>query len=105
MRTSLNPLNHGAKDDFLSEASTFLSKETLENYIDVKTAGATFGSLTEKELTMLQAAATKINALAIRNANGELTGFKGTEAVFRAEMDRLINLTELNLQREREKLK
>ena len=44
----------------------------------MKEAGGTFGALSEKELGMLQASASKLSQLADYDESGKMVGFRGS---------------------------
>jgi len=79
----------GATQDFISSTEQLISKEFLQNLIDVKAQGATFGALTEKEQQALTDAATKIGRWRVKNSSGDVTGYNIDEDNFRREMNRI----------------
>jgi len=81
----------GNKDAFLMQASQVISKEALNNLINAKKDGATFGALSDRELNILQSAATSIGSRALYDKNGVLKGFDTTENAFKSEVTNLIN--------------
>lgn len=48
---------------------------------------------------MLQKSSNVLNALAIRDKDGNITGFKGTEENFKKAIDNMISQSELVMQR------
>jgi hypothetical protein len=80
----------GEKSNFLAGVENLISKETLNTLLELKAAGGTLGQVTEKELNLLQTAASKINQWAIRDKDGKITDIKASEKDFDAEIQRLI---------------
>lgn len=86
-------LDFGAKkSSFLSGIQQLTSQLTLDNLINAKSRGATFGALSEGELNILAGGATKLNTWAKKDKNGNITGFKTSEANVRRELDKINNL-------------
>ena len=93
-----------ARENFLGDVQTFLSKKTLQNLIDVKSEWATFGALSNEELRMLQAAWSKLSSLINfddPNDPAKITWFRGSEQNFKNkvkatvdEYNRLIAIAE-----------
>jgi hypothetical protein len=78
----------GAKDSFLADTRRLVSLEALQSLIDAKSQGATFGALSDREMNILQSAATTIGAREIEK-NGKVVGYDMSEADFKAEVNRL----------------
>lgn len=98
-RTSFAPWNWGKKDAYLAKANQVLNNSVLNKLIESKANGATFGALSDTELSMLQKSSNVLNALAIRDKDGNITGFKGTEENFQRAIDNMISQSELVMQR------
>lgn len=98
-RTSFAPWNWGKKDAYLAKANQVLNNSVLNKLIESKANGATFGALSDTELNMLQKSSNVLNALAIRDKDGNITGFKGTEENFQRAIDNMISQSELVMQR------
>jgi hypothetical protein len=87
----------GGKQDFVADVKNLTSKETLDNLINIKAAGGTFGALSDKELQMLIDSATKIG-------NWEKTDEKGNtfydigEKYFDEELNRIRTLANKAIQ-------
>ena len=72
---------------------------TLQALIDAKKNGATFGALTESELRILAASATKLNDWEIKDDNGKPTGYWDIdEKSFKDELKTIQNLSRKALQ-------
>jgi hypothetical protein len=80
----------GAKDSFLADTRRLVSLEALQSLIDAKAQGATFGALSDREMNILQSAATTIGAREIVK-NGTVVGYDMSESDFKAEVARLKN--------------
>ena len=98
-RTSFLSWATGGKQDFLSGMSSILNDQTLNALQTAKQGGATFGALSEGELKLLQDSATALNASAIRDEKGNLTGFNMSESKFKDELTKLQTYAQLNFQR------
>lgn len=86
----------GAGDKLIGQTEQFISKEFLQNLIDIKAQGATFGALTQKEQEALTAAATFIGNRRVYKGSGEdkqVIGYDMSEADFRRELQTIQNLT------------
>jgi len=82
------------KEAYLADIQNFLDWKTLQQLIDVKAEWATFGSLSNEELRMLQNSASKLNQIAIRDDDDDvnrITWFKGSEKNFKAVIQETIN--------------
>jgi len=88
----------GNKDAFLGTAEQLVNKSTLDALINAKAGGATFGALSEGELRLLQGAATKLGAWALRDDSGRLIGFDVDEGNFKKELNTVKELANKQLQ-------
>lgn len=79
----------GDKQRFLGSVENILSTETLDSLINAKAQGATFGALSEGELRLLQASASKIGKWAKRDDEGNVVGYSVSEADFIKEVQSL----------------
>lgn len=83
----------GAGDSFAGDVHLLTSSETLQNLIDAKSRGATFGALSNQELGLLIESATKIGGWEKKDKNGIGTGvWDVSEKDFRVELDRIKKL-------------
>lgn len=73
------------KKDFIAQTDKLLNSLTLQNLIDAKAKGATFGALSEGELTLLANSASGIRA--IKDSKGNTTGFDMSEKGFNDAMN------------------
>lgn len=87
----LSPLSSftGGQQDFLAGVSQITNQETLDKLLQLKASGGTLGALNESEGKMLRDAATKINGWAIKDKDGNVTGYNTSEAAFRKELTTL----------------
>ena len=89
------------KADFLNEVKRLTGEFTLNNLIAKKAEGATFGALSNAELGIISASASKLNAvLDIDSLTGEIVGISGTEEALEAALSdfnkTIINAIDLN---------
>ena len=85
----------GAGQDFAGGVHKLVSGLTLDNLIAAKARGATFGALSEGELSILASSATAINDWEIKDKDGKGTGYWNIdEASFKREMDTIKSLTQ-----------
>lgn len=78
----------GAGQEFAGIVHQLTSRATLDELINVKAQGATFGALQKAELDKLEESASKINDWEIKDKNGEGTGeWNIDEKSFHRELD------------------
>lgn len=92
--TSATNFLTGAKSNYIAGVQQLTNQETLNNLLQLKQAGGTLGALNESEGQMLRDAATKINNWAIRDKDGNVTGYNTSESNFNAELARLRGLAQ-----------
>ena len=85
---------NGNQQDFIASVSQLTDQEFLQNLIDVKAQGATFGALSDAEGKSLRQAATKIGSWEIRNKNGKVIGYNTSEEKFVEELNKIQSLAE-----------
>lgn len=78
-------LNVG-KQDVLAIAKNLVSNQTLQALADAKSKGITFGALSEGELGLVGDAASRIAAKLIKDKDGNITGFSGSEKQFKEDL-------------------
>jgi hypothetical protein len=76
----------GNKQDFIAGVENLVSQQTLSTLIDLKAQGGTLGALSEKELRILEATASKISSWRQTDGNGNITGYNTSESRFREEL-------------------
>lgn len=72
------PIGKGARQDLVSSIQKQISGLTIDQLIQAKAQGATFGALSDTELGIIAAAATRIGDKQITNRKGEVVGYRGT---------------------------
>lgn len=72
-----------------ADVQQLISQTTLDNLINAKAEGATFGALSEGELKLLSASGSKLATWAITDKNGNITGFKASEQQVRDELAKI----------------
>ena len=91
----VNPFG-SKKADFIAGVQQLTSQLTLDSLIQAKAQGATFGALSEGELKILESSAGKIQNWAIKDKQGNVTGYNTSAKSFRAELDRINDLAKLD---------
>lgn len=86
----------GVKSNFIGGVEQLRSQLTLKALQDAKSNGATFGALSDSELQILSATATKLGTWAIKDKNGNVTGYNINEKSFRQELDKINNFAKLD---------
>jgi len=79
----------GAKQDFIAGVEQLVSGLSLDALIQAKAQGATFGALSDSELQILSASASKIGTWRQTDKNGNVTGYKASEKSMKEELDRI----------------
>lgn len=86
----------GSKQNFIGSIEQLREGLTLDTLQQAKANGATFGGLSDGERITLAAAATKIGSWAVKNKNGEVTGYNVDELSFKKELDTINNFARLD---------
>jgi len=84
-----NPFNKSKRANFIAGVQQLIDQKTLDTLVALKAAGGTLGAISEKELSILQKSATKINSWADRDKSGNIKGFKIGDADFKAELKKV----------------
>lgn len=95
-RTSLFNVFTGGKSNFIAGVEQLSSQLSLDSLIRAKANGATFGALSDSELKILSASASKIGSWAIKDKDGNVVGYKTSEAEFKKELDKINNFAKLD---------
>jgi len=94
----LNPFNvfSSSAQNFIGDVRLLVDKETLDTLIGLKDRGGTLGAISEKELAILQGAATKIAGWEVPpGKDGIRTGkYDISEAKFNDELNRIKGVTQ-----------
>lgn len=89
--TGVSPLGN-VISEFRGSSAKLVADAVLQNLIDIKAKGATFGALSESELSMLERAATELRP--VKDKNGEYTGqFAISEDRFKEILDTMQTAT------------
>jgi hypothetical protein len=89
----------GSRQSFISSVEQMTGGLTLDNLINAKSQGATFGALSIPELKLLEASATKIKTWAIHeggDVDKPIVGYNIDEKSFKREMDTINYYTKLD---------
>jgi len=90
----------GSGQQFSGAVHRLSNQEFLDKLINVKSQGATFGALTDREGDALRASATQLNDWEIKNSKGIPTGIWNIDqASFTREIDRIKELANIAIQR------
>lgn len=81
----------GDKQDFIAGVEQLTSQLSLDSLIQAKAKGATFGALSEGEMRILSATASKINTWRHTDKNGNVNYYNTSEANFKKELDKIGN--------------
>lgn len=95
-RTSIWNKITGTKSNFVAGIEQLRSQLTLDSLISAKARGATFGALSEGEMRVLDAAASKLGTWAIKDKTGQIVGYNTNESSFRKEIEKINNFAKLD---------
>jgi len=95
-RTSFTNVFTGGKNNFIAGIEQLRSQLTLDSLVNAKARGATFGALSEGELKTLQASGSKLATWAIKDKDGNITGYSANETDFKRELDKINNFAKLD---------
>lgn len=79
----------GAKGDALAIARNLVSNQTLQALADAKAKGVTFGALSEAELNAVANSASRIASKIVKDKEGNITGFSGSESGFKSDLEKV----------------
>lgn len=85
----------GAKTNFIASVKQIQDQLTLQNLQNAKQNGATFGALSDSELSLLSASASKLGSWEIKK-DGNVLGYNASEKDFKAEMNKINNFSKLD---------
>jgi len=86
----------GGRQNFIASVEQIRSNLNLEALIGAKARGATFGALSDQELQVLASSASKIGSWAMKDKNGNVTGYNASEKDFKRELDKINNFAKLD---------
>lgn len=95
-RTPFKDVTSGARSNFIANVQQVANQLTLSNLQNAKANGATFGALSEGELSLLSNSATKLNTWAVKDSGGNVTGYATTKQEFNNELDKINNYAKLD---------
>lgn len=90
-------ISFAKKQNFLSDADFIINNLTFDKLKELKAGGATFGALSEGELRTIGSASDVLSSKAIRNKQGQITGFTGSES----DVRRQITIIQEKMQKEK----
>lgn len=86
----------GAKSNFIASVEQLRTQLTLDKLISAKGSGATFGALSDAELQLLAASASKLGTWAQKDDAGNITGYQVDENSFKKELDKISSFQKLD---------
>lgn len=95
-RANVKNFFNSEKDNYIAKVQSLVDQLTLDNLIKAKDQGATFGALSEGELSLLANSATTINKWAIKDVNGKVTGYKTNLTDFNKELDKIYRYAQMD---------
>lgn len=87
---------NGNSSNFLGGMTQLTNQLTLSNLQNAKANGATFGALSEGELNLVSSSASKLNSWAIKDGNGNVTGYSIDEKSFKQELDKINSFAKMD---------
>lgn len=84
----------GSTQKLIGQVEQIVNSETLNAFTEAKKNGATFGSMSDSEWSILSSAATKIGTWRIKDKNGKTVGYDIDQQTFRDEMSSLLRVIE-----------
>lgn len=95
----------GEQQRFAADIGQLISRESLDNLIDIKKQGATFGALSDGERRAVADAATSLSGFAIYDDNGVFTGrFNAAPKDVIDELERIQKLALTSFERSNEQM-
>lgn len=86
----------GKVSNFIASVDQLTKSLTLDSLVNAKEQGATFGALSEGELSLLADSSTKINNWRRTDENGNTTHYDASEKEFQKELDTISNFSKLD---------
>ena len=81
--------------NYIAGIKQLIDKETLDTLIQLKSTGATLGAISEKELDILQSAASRINQWQVKDGDDKVIKYNVTEKVMREELRRIYDAAQV----------
>lgn len=94
-RLSFSNLFTGGRGNFVAGVEQLRGQLTLQNLQNAKANGATFGALSDSELSLLSSSASKLGTWAIKDGD-KVVGYKANESDFRKELDKINSYAKLD---------
>ena len=79
--------------DFISGIDRLVSTGTINSLVEAKAQGATFGALSDSELSILGASFSKIKSWEVKDSKDRILGYAIDETAFNAELNRIRETT------------
>ena len=86
----------GQKQNFIAGVEQLQSQLSLDNLIQAKAKGATFGALSDTEMKVLSSSASKLGSWVKKDSNGNVIGYNTTKSAFRQELYKINNFAKLD---------
>lgn len=86
----------GERQNYIATVEKLRSQLSLDSLIQAKAKGATFGALSDSELRILSASASKLATWAKTNSKGEVTKYSASEKAFNKELENINNFAKLD---------
>ncbi len=86
----------GQEQSFIGGVEQMRQQLTLDNLVRAKQNGATFGALSDGERQMLASSATKIGTWAIKDGEGNVTGYNIDQKTFTKEVQAINNFAKID---------
>lgn len=84
----------GEKQAFIGNVQNLISADVLQTLVNLKKSGGTLGAVSEKELSLLQAASSRIGEWAKTDEQGKVLYYDVSEKEFKKELDRIKESTQ-----------
>lgn len=86
----------GDKASFIAGVEQLASNLSLDSLVQAKSRGATFGALSDSEMKILSASASKIGTWRKLDKDGNVVGYSASEKAFKSELDKISNFSKLD---------
>ena len=86
----------GERSNLIAGIEQVRSQLTLDELVNAKARGATFGALSEGELGLLASSGSKLSTWAKTDKDGNVIGYNTTEVNIRKELDKINNFQKLD---------
>jgi len=86
----------GQTQNFIAGVEQLQSQLSLDSLIQAKAKGATFGALSDSEMKILSASASKLGSWVQKDSSGNVVGYNTTEANLKKELDKINNFAKID---------